>query len=195
MPTQIIDHPAPPASGWLKRYYFARFAFSAAWVAAAFSVARSAPQLAAILLVGYPAWDAVANLIDAQRNGGLGSNRTQLLNVIVSTITAAAVAVALGVSMNSVIVVFGIWAGFAGLLQLATAVRRWRSYGAQWAMILSGAQSALAGLFFVRMAGGPEPVGIATVAPYAAFGAFYFLVSALWLTVGDARRGGLRAAG
>ncbi|MCR0984883.1 DUF308 domain-containing protein [Roseomonas populi] len=190
-----MNHPAPPASGWLKRYYFARFAFSAAWVAAAFSVATRAPQLAAIMLVGYPAWDAVANLIDAQRNGGLGSNRTHLLNVIVSTITAAAVAVALGVSMNSVIVVFGIWAGFAGLLQLATALRRWRSYGAQWAMILSGAQSALAGLFFVRMAGGPEPVGIATVAPYAAFGAFYFLVSALWLTVGDARRGGLRAAG
>ncbi|WP_458097879.1 DUF308 domain-containing protein [Roseomonas sp. WA12] len=195
MPTQIIDHPALPASGWLKRYYFARFAFSAAWVAAAFSVARSAPQLAAIMLVGYPAWDAAANLVDAQRNGGLGSNRTQLLNAIVSTFTAAAVAVALGISMNSVIVVFGIWAGLAGVLQLATAVRRWKSYGAQWAMILSGAQSALAGLFFVRMAGGAEPVGIATVAPYAAFGAFYFLVSALWLTVCDARSSGLHAAG
>lgn len=30
--------------------------------------------------------------------------------------------------------------------------------------------------------------GIADVAPYAAFGAFYFLVSAIWLTVADARR-------
>ncbi len=144
--------------------------------------------------MGYPAWDAAANFADTQRNGGLDRNRTQFLNVIVSTITAVAVAVALGKSMSSVVVIFGIWAGFAGILQLATAVRRWKSYGAQWAMILSGAQSALAGVFFVKMAYGPEPVGIATVAPYAAFGAFYFLVSAIWLTVSDAQKEARRAA-
>jgi len=31
-------------------------------------------------------------------------------------------------------------------------------------------------------------LGITTVAPYAAFGAFYFLVAAIWLTVSEARR-------
>jgi len=74
------------------------------------------------------------------------------------------------------------------VFQLLTAVRRWKTNGAQWAMILSGAQSALAGLFFVKMAGGTQVIGIVNVAPYAAFGAFYFLVSALWLSVGDALR-------
>ena len=187
MTAMTIEHAAQSSSGWLKRYYFTRFAVSAAWVAAAFTVAKDAPALAAAMLVGYPAWDAVANFVDAQRNGGLRANGTQLLNVIVSTITAIAVAVALGKGMNSVLVVFGIWAGFAGILQLATGVRRWTSYGAQWAMVLSGAQSALAGIFFVKMAGGPAPIGIATVAPYAGFGAFYFLVSAVWLVVRDAR--------
>jgi hypothetical protein len=61
-------------------------------------------------------------------------------------------------------------------------------------MILSGAQSALAGVFFVKMAGGTEIIGIANVAPYAAFGAFYFLVSALWLSVSDVLRKSPRVA-
>ena len=195
MLTQPIDnHPAQSSSGWLKSYYFIRFAVSAAWVAVAFSVAKNVPALAAVMLVGYPAWDALANFIDAQRNGGLGRNKTQLLNLIVSSITAVAVLIALSDSMNSVLEVFGIWAVLAGLLQLATAVRRWKSYGAQWAMILSGAQSALAGAFFVKMAGGAAPVGIVDVAPYAAFGAFYFLVSAIWLSVSETRKGALRTA-
>jgi uncharacterized membrane protein HdeD (DUF308 family) len=175
-------------SGWLKRYYFTRFAFSTVWVAVAFTVATHAPLLAAFMLVGYPAWDAIANFVDAQHSGGLGRNKSQLLNFVVSILTAVAVAVALGKDMNSVLVVFGIWASFAGVFQLATAIGRLKIYGAQWAMILSGAQSALAGFVMVRMAQGLEPVGIANVAPYAAFGAFYFLVSAVWLAVSDARR-------
>jgi len=53
-------------------------------------------------------------------------------------------------------------------------------------MVLSGAQSALAGGIFIKQALGAPVHGITDVAPYAGFGAFYFLVSALWLTV---RRG------
>lgn len=189
MSTQAIDERrAQITSGWLKTYYFSRFAFSVAWVGLAITVAQNIPILAAIMLVGYPAWDAIANFVDARQNGGLAQNRPQLLNFVVSSIATIAVAVALGNSMNSVLVVFGIWAGFAGIFQLATAVGRWKSYGAQWAMILSGAQSALAGLFFVKMAAGADPIGIATVAPYAAFGALYFLIAAVWLTVSDARK-------
>lgn len=192
--THIDNDPAWSTSEWLKIYYFTRFAFSAAWVAVALGIAKNNPPFAAIMLVGYPAWDAIANFVDAQRSGGITSNRSQLLNFVVSVITAIAVAVALSDSMASVLLVFGIWAGFAGIFQLATAVGRWKSYGAQWAMILSGAQSALAGIFMVKMAYGPTPVGIANIAPYAAFGAFYFLVSAIWLTVSEARRDASRAA-
>jgi hypothetical protein len=184
----IIARNAAPDRSWLKTYYFLRFAVSAVWVALAFTVAKGAPQIAAILLVAYPAWDAIANYVDASRSGGLGRNRSQMLNVIVSVMTAISVGLALGQSMNAVLGVFGVWAALAGLFQLITGVRRWASYGAQWAMILSGAQSMLAGGFMLKMAGGIVPVGIANVAPYAAFGAFYFLVSAVWLTVSDARR-------
>lgn len=184
---QPANRPAATA-GWLKRYYFARFLFSAAWVGVAFSVAKSMPLLAAVMLVGYPAWDAIANFVDAQQSGGIGRNKTQLLNFIVSIITAVAVAVALGRSMGDVLIVFGVWAAFSGLLQLATAVARWKTASAQWAMILSGAQSVLASGFMIKMAHGAGPVGIESIAPYAAFGAFYFLVSGIWLTVSDGRK-------
>jgi hypothetical protein len=48
-------------------------------------------------------------------------------------------------------------------------------------MMISGAQSALAGIVFVVQAFGVAP-GLAQLAPYAGFGGLYFLVSALWLT-------------
>jgi len=174
---------------WLKQYYFLRAAFSVAWVIAAFTVAPSSAAIAATLLVAYPAWDAAANYLDALCSGGLNQNRTQALNVLVSVATTVAVVVALQVSMNWVLGIFGMWAILAGLLQLGTAVRRWRSYGAQWAMVLSGGQSALAGGFFIFQATMPAIPSIANVAGYAAVGALYFLVSAVWLTVSTWRRG------
>jgi len=173
---------------WLKQYYFIRAAFSVAWVAAAFAAGSSSALIAGALLVLYPAWDAAANFVDALRSGGFGQNRTQALNVLASLATTVAVLIALQMSMNLVLAVFGAWAILAGLLQLGTAIRRWKSFGAQWAMVLSGAQSALAGGFFIFQASTPAVPSIATVTGYAAVGALYFLVSAIWLTVGDWRR-------
>lgn len=173
---------------WLKRYYFVRAAFSVAWVIAAFAVAPSSAVIAATLLIAYPAWDAAANFLDARCSGGLNQNRTQGLNVLVSLATTLAVVVALQVSMNWVLGIFGTWAVLSGLLQLGTAVRRWKHYGAQWAMVLSGGQSALAGGFFIFQATMPAIPSIANVAGYAAVGALYFLVSAIWLTVSTWRR-------
>jgi uncharacterized membrane protein HdeD (DUF308 family) len=175
--------PTPDAVRALTRYYLLRAGVSTAWVAAAFTVGAANPAVAAGLLVAYPAWDAVANGRDALSNGGFRANGSQALNVAVSAVTAVAVAAALGRGMAAVLVLFGVWAALAGLLQLATAVRRWRTYGAQWAMALSGAQSALAGGFFLKQAAGPATPSITTIAPYAAFGAFYFLVSAIALRV------------
>lgn len=178
----------PTGSRWLSSYYFLRAGVAAAWVAAAFTIGKGLPAGAAMLLVAYPAWDAVANLLDAQRSGGLRSNPSQTANAAVSGVTAVAVAIALGQGPHTVLAVFGAWAILAGLSQLATGLRRWRA-GAQWAMVLSGAQSALAGAFFLKQATGATTPGIMDVAPYAAFGAFYFLVSAVWLTVAQAKQG------
>jgi uncharacterized membrane protein HdeD (DUF308 family) len=172
---------------WLKSYYFTRAAFSVVWVVAAVTLAHSMSAIVAALLLIYPAWDAAANLIDAQRNGGVLRNPTQLLNAAVSGVTTAAVAVALGMNMNAVLGVFGVWASLSGLLQLATGIRRWKSSGGQWPMILSGAQSTVVGVLFLQRASVPEIPSVAAIAPYAAFGAVYFLIAALWLTASDAR--------
>lgn len=180
--------PASTSSDWLRSYYFTRAAVSIAWIVLVFLVGRSNPAIAAVLLVAYPAWDAVANYLDAQKNGGLRPNLSQTLNLVVSVVVAVAVGFALGISMQAVFAVFGVWAILSGLFQLVTAVRRWKSAGAQWVMVLSGAQSALAGGFFILMAGAATPPDIAAIAGYAGFGAFYFLLSGIWLTVKATRQ-------
>ncbi|GAB7526447.1 DUF308 domain-containing protein [Paraburkholderia sp. 2C] len=188
MPDRRADLSRAEKQRWLKRYYFLRTAFSVVWVALAFGVGRRSPDIAAALFVVYPAWDALANYIDMSRSGGSLENRTQAINVIVSLAATVAVIVALKAGMAGMLGVFGVWAVLSGLLQLGTAVRRWKESGAQWAMILSGAQSALAGGFFITQAYAPAPEAIARVAGYAAVGAIYFLVSAIWLSVSDMRR-------
>jgi uncharacterized membrane protein HdeD (DUF308 family) len=172
---------------WLKLYYFTRAAFSILWVFTALSVGQHDMKIAGVLLVLYPAWDAFSNYRDAVRSGGLLSNRSQMINVLASLATTVAVAVALP-GMNLVVGIFGAWAILSGLLQLGTALRRWKQYGAQWAMALSGAQSALAGGFFIYQAQSATPPGIVNLAGYAGFGAFYFLVSALWLALRPRRQ-------
>ena len=183
-----LDVPIANEEHWLRRYYFIRAGFSAIWVALALTLGQEVEPDAAVLLFVYPLWDALANYIDASRSGGLAENKTQAINVAISLVTALAVGVALQRSMNGVLGVFGVWAIVAGLLQLATAVRRWKSYGAQWAMILSGAQSALAGGVFVAQAGMPATPSIRSIAGYAGVGAAYFLISAIWLSASAMRR-------
>ncbi|HEL6469808.1 TPA: DUF308 domain-containing protein [Klebsiella pneumoniae] len=167
---------------WLKHYYFIRMTFSVLWVMVVYTAGQSSFIWAAVLLILYPAWDAMANYLDAVKSGGFGRSRMQTVNIFVSVITTLAVVLTLKSSMNEVIRVFGCWAILSGLLQLGAATQRWKNYGAQWSMILSGAQSALAGAFFIYQARTSEPPSIANIAGYAAFGAIYFCVSALTLT-------------
>ncbi|MEJ0050700.1 MAG: DUF308 domain-containing protein [Methylovirgula sp.] len=194
MNSQIFSRPdRDAASHWLKSYYFARAAVALVWFAAAFTLGKTSPSIAGALLVAYPAYDALANFIDAQRSGGLKFNRSQAINVAISILATIAVAAALTRDLHAVMAVFGAWAIIAGLLQLITGVVRWK-IGAQWAMILAGAQSALVGVFFIKQATGPATIGIKDIAPYAAFGALYFFASAVWLTVAQARRDARRTA-
>ncbi|HEX8614808.1 MAG TPA: DUF308 domain-containing protein [Telluria sp.] len=187
----MTDHTAasarPATEDWLKGYYFTRAGFSFLWPLAVLIIGQRSPGASAVLLVCYPAWDALCNLIDANRHGGLRRSPTQFFNVVASGLVAAALAIALP-DMYRVLGVFGVWAIVSGLLQLGTALRRWKLYGAQWAMVLSGAQSALAGGVFIFQAQLPAVPTVASLAGYAGFGGFYFLLSALLLTVRAWRR-------
>lgn len=165
----------------LRNFYFLRASVAFIWVALAFLSASAPMPVAGVLLVLYPLWDAVANVIDARRSGGLQANPGQKFNALTSLITAVCMAVAVTLQGNmGGVLVFGIWALLAGLFQLAVGIRR-RKLGGQVFMMISGAQSALAGVVFSIQAFHAAP-GIAQLAPYAAFGGIYFLLSGLWLT-------------
>lgn len=192
MPTHFTMSKSPDSAvlaqdRWLQRYYLSRALFSVLWVAAAILIGTRSPAVAAVLLVLYPAWDAAANWVDANASGGLSANRTQRVNVWASGLTTLAVILALSRDMHAVLGVFGVWAIASGLLQLGTALRRWKSHGAQWVMVLSGAQSGLAGGFFIAQARMPATPSIANIAGYAGVGALYFAISGVWLWVRDRR--------
>ena len=168
---------------FLQRFYFLRAIAAFVWVGLVVLLSRTqAPAaITAALLVLYPTWDAAANLLDARRSGGLRANPGQRLNVVVSLATALTLAVALAVGGNAGgVLIFGIWALLAGLLQLFVGIRR-RQLGGQVFMMISGGQSALAGVVMIIQAFGKAPT-IAQLAPYAAFGGLYFLLAALRLT-------------
>ena len=182
------SNPENTQNHWLQNYYYLRAGVSIVWILLAVLIGKQIPLFGAVLLVLYPAWDALANYIDAGKSGGLNANPPQKFNFIVSMIVALAIVWALSVSMSATIKVFGFWAIFSGILQLSASVRRWKSSNGQWAMILSGAQSALAGAFMIKQASSGIALDVTTVAPYAAFGVFYFLISAISLTVKNSKK-------
>lgn len=172
----------------LRNFYFLRAGAAFIWVALAFLLASAPALVVGTLLVLYPAWDAFANVIDAWRSGGLQVNPGQKFNALTSIVTAIFMALAFALRGNpGGVLVFGIWALLAGLFQLAVGIRR-RKLGGQVFMMISGAQSALAGIYFVIKSFGTAPT-IAQLAPYAAFGGLYFLLSALWLSFRRDRAG------
>jgi hypothetical protein len=175
--------PIPPQASplHLRRFYFLRAVVAFIWVAIAFTVAHADQSISIALLATYAAWDALANYLDAQRTAQ-GANRLQVINITVSVLAALGIAAGWWGGFELSVAVFGAWAVLAGLLQLGVGIRRLRSgMKGQWVMILSGAQSALAGGFFASLAY-HKPTGIADLAPYALMGGVYFLISALWLS-------------
>lgn len=165
----------------LRNFYLLRAGVAFAWIAAVLLTSPAPMALAGTLLVLYPAWDALANVLDARRSGGLRANPGQTFNALVSAVTAVAMGIAFALHGNAGgVLVFGTWALLAGLFQLAVGIRR-RKLGGQVFMMISGAQSALAGVFFVIQSFGTAPT-LAQLAPYAGFGGLYFLLSALWLS-------------
>jgi uncharacterized membrane protein HdeD (DUF308 family) len=171
----------------LRSLYLIRIAFSVIWVALVFATSHSlksgdAPSLvAAVLLVAYPLWDAIATVLELRTTGSRTSlDRVRVANVVLSSVAAAAMLIAVFSTIRATLVVFGAWALISGAIQLALAIRRRRSVGAQWPMMLSGGISVLAGINFAATSRSASS-GLSSVAGYSAFGAFWFLVAVLAL--------------
>lgn len=165
----------------LRSLYFIRATFSVCWVILVMLFAGTSKSVATFLLIIYPAWDVVGTLLDIRANRGSTSKTPQYINAAISVVTTVAVGIALQRGVPETLVVFGFWAILTGLIQLILGVRRRRSFGGQWPMMLSGGQSAIGGVSFIALAHDPT-MGITSLAGYAAFGAFYYLLSAFRLS-------------
>ncbi|QFZ19906.1 hypothetical protein [Saccharothrix syringae] len=159
----------------LRRLYFVRFAFALVWAASLFATASAIGPVSAALLVLYPLFDVAAAVVDARsaRASGL------YVNIVISSLAAVGLALAVTSGIPAVLRVWGAWAVVSGLVQLAVGVGR-RGLGGQWAMIASGGLSALAGTTFYLQASGAE-ASLTGLAGYALVGGIFFLVSALRL--------------
>ena len=176
---------ASGATRGLRNLYYVRFGFAVAW-AALIAISASTLNPASIaLLVAYPLFDAAAAVVDFRSSGVVRARSPLYVNIALSVLAAIGLAVATASDIPAVLRVWGVWAITAGVVQLIVAILRYR-LGGQWAMILSGGISVLAGATFIMQAGGAKP-SVTTVAGYATLGGIFFLISAIRLHRNAAR--------
>ncbi|MEW2546744.1 hypothetical protein AB0910_13340 [Streptomyces sp. NPDC047002] len=170
---------AAPA-GALRRLYFVRFAFAAVWAALLFTTAGTLGTLGAVLLVVYPLFDVACAVVDLRSaRARSGPVRGLYANIVLSSLAAVGLAFAAASGVPAVLRVWGVWAVVAGAVQLVVGAAR-RRLGGQWAMIVSGGISVLAGASFFAQAG-TAGSSLGNLAGYALLGGVFFLVSALRL--------------
>ncbi|MFF7209199.1 DUF308 domain-containing protein [Streptomyces sp. NPDC008238] len=180
--------PATTTPSGLRSLHLIRVVFSLIWVAllattsASLVSADSPTVIAAVLLVVYPLWDVIATLLERRLAGGGAADRVGTVNIGLGLAATAGMVSAVFSTIGTALVVFGVWALLAGAVQLVVAIRRRRSVGAQWPMVISGAQSVLAGATIAATSASATS-SLSTVAGYSAFGAFWFLVSVVALSV------------
>jgi uncharacterized membrane protein HdeD (DUF308 family) len=186
--------PSTTLSG-LRSLYLIRVAFSLVWVAlvTATSASLVSPDkptvIAAVLLVVYPLWDAVATLVERRMATAAATGSTDrvgTLNMALGLAATAGMLIAVFSTVGKALLVFGVWALLSGAIQLTVAIRRRRTVGAQWPMVISGGLSVLAGTSFAAMSSSATS-SLSTLAGYSAFGAFWFLVSAITLSIHSRR--------
>ncbi|OLZ64231.1 hypothetical protein AV521_36215 [Streptomyces sp. IMTB 2501] len=176
----------------LRSLHLIRVAFSLIWVALVVTTSASLVStdrptvIAAVLLVIYPLWDAIATLLKRRIAGTGPIDRVGATNVALGLATAAGMIAAAFFTIGTALLVFGIWALLSGAIQLVVAIRRRRTVGAQWPMVISGGLSVLAGASFTAMSASATS-SLASVAGYSAFGAFWFLLSVMALSIRSRR--------
>ncbi|MGQ4517069.1 hypothetical protein [Streptomyces sp. DW26H14] len=185
MTTTASARPVGSASV-LSRLYLARFVFAAAWAAFLLASGSGLTVWTRLLLLLYPVFDVVAAVVDARSARAAGPVKALYANMAISVLAAVGVAVAGASGAADVLRVWGAWAVVSGLVQLLVGVAR-RRMGGQWAMIVSGGISVLAGASFFQGATKDNP-SLTSLAGYAVLGGIFFLVSAIRLSR-SARRG------
>jgi hypothetical protein len=171
-----------PLQAHLRNLYFTRTVVQLLWAGSILAIAVSNPALAAGLLILYPLWDVACTVYDlkASTRSASGPPTAQYINLVLGLLATIAIALTVFKSPQQAVVTFGIWAGTAGLAQLAVGIARRKKLGGQWAMILSGLQSTAAGVVFI-LGGLHGKTHIKDLGGYAIFGGIYFLIAGIFL--------------
>jgi len=170
-----LDNATVASAPVLRRLYFVRVGFAVVWAVLLGVTASDLGVAARVLLVIYPLFDVAAAVVDFRSSRA----RELILNIVISSLAAAGLALAATSGIPAVLRVFGGWAIVSGVVQLIVAVRR-RKLGGQAAMIISGGLSTVVGATFIVMASGDNAM-LTGVAGYAVGGAVFFLISAIRL--------------
>ncbi|GAB3893703.1 hypothetical protein [Microbispora bryophytorum] len=176
--TTVTDVNARRTAVALRNLYVVRFGFALIWAVLLFLAGPSGPVSVALLVI-YPLFDVAAAVVDLRSSEAARPTAALYVNLALSLLTAIGLAVAATSGVPSTLRVWGAWAITAGIVQLIVAVSR-RRLGGQWAMILSGAISTIAGTAFILQAGTPA-ASLTSLAGYATAGGVFFLISALRL--------------
>jgi uncharacterized membrane protein HdeD (DUF308 family) len=169
------------SSRFLKNLYFSRTVVQIVWAVIVLATATASTGFAVILVLLYPVWDVVCTIRDLRSNPQPTSRGLQMANAFLGSAAAIAVGIFGTIQLRYAVAAFGLWALLAGLLQLGIGLARRRSLKGQWAMILSGAQSAFAGAAFL-IGGLKEKVHVKDLGGYAIFGGIYFLIAGILLS-------------
>lgn len=167
------------ATKGLRNLYLTRTAVQLVWAVATIAIAPRNPALGAALLVLYPLWDVACTLYDLKTSRD-ASSATLYVNAAVGTLAAIGIGLTGYGHPQYAVAIFGGWALVAGLLQFAVGLFRRQRMGGQWAMILSGLQSTVAGVAFV-LGGLKDKFHPKDLGGYAIFGAVYFLIGGVLL--------------
>jgi uncharacterized membrane protein HdeD (DUF308 family) len=173
-----IDQSEQQQAYVLRNLYFSRTAVQLIWAGVVLATAASNPALAAALLIFYPLWDVACTVYDLTSSSRTHSSppAAQYLNAALGTLAAIGIALTVFGSPQQAVIIFGAWAFAAGLAQLFVGLSRRKQLGGQWAMILSGLQSAAAGVAFI-LGGLHDKTHIKDLGGYAIFGGVYFLIA------------------
>jgi len=162
----------------LRNLYFTRTVVQLLWAGIVLATAATNPAAAAGLLILYPLWDVACTVYDLRSSTRSNSHPpiAQYVNAALGTLAAIGIALTAFKSPQQAVVTFGAWAFAAGVAQLAVGISRRKQLGGQWAMILSGLQSAAAGVAFI-LGGLHDKTHIKDLGGYAIFGGVYFLIA------------------
>jgi uncharacterized membrane protein HdeD (DUF308 family) len=175
----------------LRVLYLTRVAFVGAWVLLADTLASSSQDdntariLVGVLLVAYPVSDVAATIFEIRANRSM-TMLPHYANFAAGVLATSGLLITGFTSVPAAMSIFGVWAILSGVAQIVVGAIRRQTFRGQWPMIISGIGS-LGGAGYIGWSG-TAGSALGLLAEYAEGGAFFYLLTSLWLFLAPRQR-------